>query len=299
MPALSPLSPTEERKASPALTKGSHARPALRRLAVMGGAYGNLPALAACFRHAREHGCEEIAFLGDATGCCGHSDEVVQMVRDRCSILVAGNHEQNAAAGSLDCGCNYSSAEDEHYGGLAHRYAMQSLSGENRAWLGTWPDLATLETAGGRLLLCHGSPAQTNEFLYASELRESRLEGWLTEHEAVALACTHTGLPWACAVGEGKVAVNCGAAGKPDHDHDAAVHYAILDYSSARWSAEIQRVEYEHLAWADQLDGEGVDDLFTIPLRNGVWTCGLLSMPAAERVLRPRSLARVEAAAHR
>ena len=43
-------------------------------------------------------------------------------------------------------------------------------------------------------------------------------------------------------------------------------------------------------AWADQLDVEGVDDLFTIPIRNGVWTCGILSMPPAERVLRPRPI---------
>jgi hypothetical protein len=34
-------------------------------------------------------------------------------------------------------------------GGLAHRYAMKSLSEPNRAWLGTWPDLGRLETTAG------------------------------------------------------------------------------------------------------------------------------------------------------
>ena len=66
------------------------------------------------------------------------------------------------------------------------------------------------------------------------------------------------------------------------------VHYATIDPHDLR--LEIQRVEYDHLGWADQLDLEGVDDLFTIPIRNGVWTCGILSMPPAERVLRPRPI---------
>lgn len=93
----------------------------IHRLAVMGGAYGNVPALEACIRHARSRGCDPLAFTGDATGCCGHSDETLEVIRQNFSILVAGNHEQQAAAGSEACGCNYASAEDERYGCLAHQ----------------------------------------------------------------------------------------------------------------------------------------------------------------------------------
>jgi hypothetical protein len=265
----------------------------IRRLAVMGGAYGNVPAFTACLQHAYSLDCDGFAFIGDATGCCGHSDEIVQLVRDHCPILVAGNLEQKAVAGSTECGCNYASAEDEYYGSLAHQYAMKSLSEENRAWLGTWPDLGKLETTAGTILLSHGSPAQTNEFLFESELDLARLERWLDEFEAVGFVCTHSGFPWIRRLSDGRFAVNCGVAGKPDHDHDAAVHYATIDLRDLQ--LQIQRVEYDHLAWVDQLDVEGVDDLFTIPIRNGVWTCGILSMPPTERVLRPRSLGWLDA----
>ena len=125
----------------------------IRRLAVMGGAYGNVPAFTACLQHARGLDCDGFAFIGDATGCCGHSDEIVQLVRDNFPILVAGNLEQGAAAGSTECGCNYASAEDEYYGGLAHQYAMKSLCERNRAWLGTWPDLGRVETTARMILL--------------------------------------------------------------------------------------------------------------------------------------------------
>lgn len=255
----------------------------------MGGAYGNMPAVEACVAHARQAGCDGLAFLGDSTGCCGHSDETLAIIRRSFSFLVAGNHEQKAAAGEEDCGCNYANAEDNHYGGMAHRWAMRSLSDENRRWLGAWPDLATIETTGGKLLLCHGSPAQTNEFLYESELDDTRLERWLDQYEAVGLVCTHSGFPWVRQLSGNRFAANCGVCGKPDHDHDAAVHYLTVElHAGGAPRVRIERVEYDHLAFAEQLDREGVDDVFTIPLRNGVWTCGLLSMPATERVLRPR-----------
>ena len=259
------------------------------RLAVMGGSYGNVPAFAACIEHAKKAECDGFAFIGDATGCCGHSDETIRLIRDSFPFLVAGNYEQKAAAREEDCGCNYTNDEDNHYGGIAHQWAMRSLSDENRAWLGTWPDLAVLETSAGKILLCHGSPAQTNEFLYESQLDDSRLECWLDQHGAVGFVCTHSGFPWIRQLPHGRFAINCGVCGKPDHDHDAAVHYATIELRSNELPVlNIERVEYDHLAWADQLDAEGVDDVFTIPVRNGVWTCGLLSMPATERVLRPR-----------
>ncbi len=279
-------------RAGPASRISAQSAPGMTRLAVMGGAYGSVPALLACLSHARQNGCDTFAFIGDATGCYGHSDEIVSLVRDQFSIRVAGNHEQQAAARSDSCGCNYASEEDEHYGALAHQYAMKSLSDANRAWLGTWPDLVVLETPAGKLLLCHGSPAQTNEFLYESQLDDQRLIGWLNQFGARGLICTHSGFPWLRALGEGRFAANCGVVGRADHDHDAAVHYASIEIQNGRFAAaNIERVEYDHLTYADQLYNEGVDDVFSTPVRNGVWTCGLRSAPPPERVMRARQIA--------
>jgi hypothetical protein len=75
------------------------------RLAAMGGAYGNLAALAACLDDAAGCGAQRLAFLGDAIGCCGHSEEIVAAIRARFDVLVAGNHEQQAAARTPGCGC--------------------------------------------------------------------------------------------------------------------------------------------------------------------------------------------------
>ena len=272
-PAVGPPKPVARRDAS-----------GLTRLAVMGGTYGNLPALHACLQNARQAGCDGFAFLGDSTGFCGHSDETIELIRRHFPFLVAGNYEQKAVAREEDCGCNYTDPADNCYGGLAHQWAMRSLSDANRAWLGTWPDLLRLETAAGPILLCHGSPAQTNEFLYGSQLDEARLEGWLDQFDAAGFVCTHSGFPWVRPLRGERFAANGGVVGKPDHDGDPAVHYAVVELRpGAAQEVQIARVEYDHAAWADQLDTEGVDEVFTASLRDGVWRCGLLSLPATER----------------
>ncbi len=206
------------------------------------------------------------------------------MIRQSCSILVAGNYEQKAAAREEDCGCNYADDEDNHYGSVAHRWAMRSLSDANRIWVSTWPDLALLETVGGPLLLCHGSPARTNEFLYESQLDDATLEGWLDQFGAVGLLCTHSGFPWTRHLPKLRFAANCGVCGKPDHDCDPAVHYATVELRLGTAPAvHIARVAYDHVRWANQLAGEGVDEIFTTSLRTGAWTCGLRSLPPEER----------------
>lgn len=255
------------------------------RLAAMGGAYGNVSALAACVRDARGLGAGHLAFLGDAIGCCGHSEEVLAAVRADFDLLVAGNHEQQAAQGSRSCGCGYASPEDEAVSCEAFQVATAELTEQSKAWLGTWPERAVVELPGGKVLLCHGSPGQTSEFLYEVELDDLRLEAWLDQFGVRGFVCTHSGLPFVRRLRGGRFAVNCGAVGKPDHDADTAVHYASIELASpsAAPQIEIRRVAYDHEAWAKRMEAAKIAPMFVEPVRTGVWTNGVSSLPLAER----------------
>ncbi len=268
-----------------------HSATTARRIAVMGGIYGNVPALEACLADARAQGAELFVCNGDMTGCCGHSDRTLELLRANFTIFVAGNHEQQSFAGAETCACNYANADDTTCGSVGHRYSLQSLSEENRAWLGTLPELATIETAAGHLLVCHGSPGQTNEFLYETELDEKPLAEWLDLAGARALICTHSGFPWLREVGDGRLAINAGVVGKPDHDGETAVHYALLSVSAGGFRVDLRRVEYDAIAWVAQITAEGVEPIFTEPLLTGVWTIGVASMPDALRSRQERVIA--------
>jgi diadenosine tetraphosphatase ApaH/serine/threonine PP2A family protein phosphatase len=250
----------------------------------MGGAYGNVAALESCLADAARMGADLRAFTGDSVGCCGHSDQVVAMIRERFDLFVAGNHEQQAVAGSKSCGCGYSSPEDEKIGCEAFELATAGLSDESRLFLATWPDEQIVELEGGCMLLCHGSPGYTSEFLYEAELDDLRLEAWLDRFEVRGFVCTHSGLPFVRRLAGGRFAVNCGVVGKPDHDGDPAVHYALIDLSAGLDPAiEIRRVTYDHEAWARTMERAGISPVFVEPVRTGVWTTGVASLPASER----------------
>lgn len=272
-----------------------------RRLAALGGSYGNVAALQACLDDARAQGAEGLAFLGDAVGCCGQSEEVLAVVRAHFDVLVAGNHEQQAAARADTCGCGYSSPDDEAVSCDAFRLATEALTDASRAWLATWPERAIVETEGGAVLLCHGSPGHTSEFLYEHELDDLRLEAWLDHFSVRGFVCTHSGLPWVRRLRGGRFAVNCGAVGKADHDGDPAVHYAWIDLPKVGdASIEIRRVPYDHEAQARRMERAGIAPVFVDPIRTGVWTTGVASLPPSERHrwLRASDAARVDAPRH-
>ncbi len=255
-----------------------------RRIAVMGGAYGNLSALEACLADAQAMQADTRAFLGDSIGCCGHSNEVVAMIRRGFDVFVAGNHEQQAVAGSTSCGCGYSSADDEKISCEAFEIAVAALSEESRQWLSTWPNHTIVELDGGSVLLCHGSPGYTSEFLYEAELDDLRLEAWLDHFGVQGLVCTHSGLPFVRVLRNGRFAVNCGVVGKPDHDGDPAVHYALIEVSKgSEPQIEIRRIEYDHERWAQTMEAAAIAPIFVEPIRTGVWTSGVASLPFSER----------------
>src|SRR4029453_16575139 len=82
----------------------------------------------------------------------------------------------------------------------------------------------------------------------------------------------------------GRFAVNCGVVGKADHDGDPSVHYALVDLPrNSEPGLEIRRVAYDHEAWARRMEEAGIAPIFVEPVRTGIWTTGIASLPASER----------------
>lgn len=241
------------------------------RMAVMGCIYGNVPAFTACLADARAQGCDAVLCAGDVLGFCGHADEILALVQRSCAVMIAGNHEREVVAGTGLCGCGFARAEDERLSCAASARQADGLKVEDLLILARWPEISVIDTAHGALLLCHGSPDRSNEFLSAEDT--ARMHQWLRETNAQVLACSHTGVPWLRALSDHRLAVNVGAVGKPDHDGDTAVHYAVIDMGKPP-AASIRRVSYDHVAWAAQLISEGVEPCVAGQLITGRWAWG-------------------------
>lgn len=125
----------------------------------------------------------------------------------------------------------------------------RKTSDEHRRWLGTLPPSRRVALGNWRLLLCHGSPRQVNEFLWETTTPNGLLERFCDDWGADVLVVTHTGIRWRRELPSGRHAVNGGAIGRPENDGAPDVWYALVTAGSAL-SVEFVPVRYDHEAIA-------------------------------------------------
>jgi predicted phosphodiesterase len=252
------------------------------RIALLGGVYSNHLALEAALADARRRGAEAVYCLGDLGGFGPHPDRVFPLLQAAGVHCVQGNYDLAIAAGAADCGCGYTDPRDNHFARLSYAYTVRNTSDEHRRWLGSLPPLRRLVLGGWRVLLCHGSPRQINEFLWDTATSNALLEKFHDDFAADVLCFTHTGLKWHRRLPSGRHAVNVGAVGRPENDGTADVWYTLLT-AEPDLSVEFVSVGYDHEALAREMTREGLPQEFIDTIRTGWWTCCLESMPAKER----------------
>ena len=255
----------------------------MKTAALFGGIYSNHLALREALRDARRRGAEEIYCLGDLGGFGPHPDRVFPLLAECGVKALQGNYDHSIGNGLDDCRCGYTDPRDNHYARLSYEYTLRNTSQANRCALASLPQAVRLTFAGRRVLLCHGSPRRTNEFLWESTTSDGFLERLLREHEADAVFATHTGLKWQRRLQGGRLFANVGVLGRPENDGAARVWYAILHAGPGEIEVEFVPVEYDHEALAREMREEKLPEEFVETVLTGWWTTCLEVLPAKER----------------
>ena len=254
-----------------------------RRVAVFGGVYSNAHALAATLDDARARGVEAVFCLGDVGGFGPHPDRAVAWLRRCGAVSIQGNYDAAVAGGAPDCGCGYTDPRDNHFARMSYRYTLAGTSTEHRRWLGALPASLRLRLGPLTAVLCHGSPRAVSEFLWESTTPDGMLAHMLDEARAEVLLCTHSGIKWHRALGDGRHAVNVGIIGRPANDGRTNVWYTVLTSSGGGLDVEFVPVAYDHEALAREMHAEGLPPEFVETVRTGWWTTCLEVLPAKER----------------
>lgn len=218
-------------------------RPSPRLTCVLADVHGNLPALEATLKAARELGADSYLFLGDAVGYGPHPAECVARLAELPNAsFVRGNHDHAVGTGRLEVGMN----------GLARRCAEWTISVLEPAeleWLGTLP----VELATEQWIAVHGAPRDPKKFLaYVYELTYEDNLRYLRQREVPVCFYGHTHVqlvhlelpsgptkltkPERCDLGVGGAKlINPGSVGQP-RDGDPRAAFALWDRASQRVS---------------------------------------------------------------
>jgi predicted phosphodiesterase len=125
----------------------------MRRIGVISDVHGDLSALQAVLADAERVGCEEIWCLGDTFTGAGAVD-CFELVRERCSQILFGNHEEMV----LSVGLHPQEPPPSPDSPIGLACDQLSKRDDLRRMLTELRPLETLEAPGGPIVLAHGSP---------------------------------------------------------------------------------------------------------------------------------------------
>ena len=237
------------------------------RVAVLSDIHGNLNALEAVLGAAS---VDEVWCLGDVVGYGARPNECCELVRERASVCLAGNHDL-VVVGTLGI------EEFSHDAADAAAWARTQLTEENRAWLAGLPSM----TERDGTLLAHASPRDPVwEYVLSNDVALASLEA--TEAPLVLVGHSHVALDLGLVDGEltGGLAaagleldldaarwlLNPGSVGQP-RDGDPRAAWLLLDFEARR--ATYERVDYDVAGTQAEIRAAGLPELLAARLESG------------------------------
>ena len=256
----------------------------MARIACFGGIYNNYLALETAIRDAQNRGVDALFCLGDLGAFGPYPDRVFPLLYDHDIQCIQGNYDHSIGHELDDCRCGYTDPRDNYFAALSYEYTQSRTSAANRSFLRDLPAAIRLDLAGKRTLLCHGSPRQTNEFLWESTSPTHFLEHLADEYDADVILATHTGIKWHRCLAGNRDFVNVGVLGRPENDGHTNVWYTLIENRpNGTLSVEFVPIEYDYQRLAKEMQQEGIPSEFIETVRTGWWTTCLEVLPSKER----------------
>lgn len=255
-------------------------------IALCGGPYSNFAAVQAFLEETS--GLTHRFCLGDMGGFGPDPNRTLELLRAAQVACLQGNYDHAVGHGLRDCGCGYSDPRDQQFAQISYDYTYAHTADHHRQWLQQLPEQLVLEWCDRKILLCHGSPSQVNEFVWESETPDERIEALLDQHQVDGICATHTGLPWVRTVAGGRFWFNVGVLGRPAHEGRPQVYYGLLHHRQGQLVPELVPLSYDVAAVTAAMAAAGLPQEFIESLEQGVWTTCAEILPAAEKSVRRR-----------
>ncbi|MGI9038199.1 MAG: metallophosphoesterase family protein [Gemmatimonadota bacterium] len=213
------------------------------KVALLGDIHGNLPALRAVLDEAREEGIERLLVTGDIVGYYFWPRACLEALSAWQAEIVRGNHEDMLREAQADP--RRADAIREKFGSGID-IALHELDEDQLRLIDAWPRTLPARVAGRSLLVCHGSPEDTNEYVYPDASPDQLAR--MVVPGATVVAFGHTHHPMVREL-EGCTLANPGSVGQPRNRQSGAC-WATYDGSTD--SIDLRVTNYDALSVAEE-----------------------------------------------
>ena len=256
----------------------------LKKVALFGGVYSNYIALREVIDDAKEKNVDAIFCLGDLGAFGPNPDKVFPPLIENNIRVVQGNYDNSIGNNLDDCQCGYTDPRDNYFAKLSYDYTFKNTSESYKKWMKELPAEIKFELGKYKVLLCHGSPRQMNEFLWETTTPTHFLEKLCGENNADIICVTHTGIHWNRKLSEGKYFINVGVIGRPENDGNKFVGYTLLEIIDDKIIPNYITVEYDYNKLTGEMRREKLPEQFIETILTGWWTTCLEVLPVKERI---------------
>ena len=252
------------------------------RVLVGGGAYGNIQALEAFDRLARDMGIAagHVIHNGDIAAYCADAEACCDLAGSRGWHAIKGNVEARLAQGAADCACGF--ATGGACDALAARWYAhidRTLGPGHRRWMAGLPDHLRFTLAGRTFTVVHGAPRQMNRFMFAS-LAQTGFAAELDAAGSDAVIAGHTGIAFTRLI-DRRAWINSGAIGMPANDGTRRVWALLLEPAGNAVTLRHLAFDYDSRTAAARLRAVGLPEGYAVALETGLWP-SLDVLPPAE-----------------
>lgn len=242
----------------------------MTRLAMFSDVHANLQAMEVVKTSIQADSFDGVYCLGDLGGYASQPNEVQELIQSMGCLTTMGNYDEGVGFNRADCGCHYIKPFDIEMSNISFLWTREHTSESNKEKLRELPREIRLNVEGHRVLLCHGSPRSTTEYLF-----ENRSDGFLRQFtpggkddaHADVIVYGHTHVPYHRVV-DGVHFINTGSVGRPK-DGDPRAGYCVLTIDGLTVNTKQVRVQYDVELAARRLQHAGLPAYFAEYLRSG------------------------------
>lgn len=236
--------------------------------AIISDVHANLQAVEACFKRIDEIKPDCIICLGDLVDYCGEPNEVIEIIRSRCNVVVIGNHDE----------AQFNYLLSKGFSENARISSEHTRTVINPVYIDYFKTLSLTRSEEG-LLFVHSSPALPQKYKYILTeeqaalnfasfgericfIGHSHIPVIYEEYENSAYKVNHTSLR-----SDRRYIINVGSVGQP-RDNDRKLCFGVFDSDKFRFRYE--RIEYDIRSAAVKIINEGLPALLSERLYKGV-----------------------------
>lgn len=191
--------------------------------AVLGDVHGNYLALLKVLEEVRMEGIEYLLVLGDIVGYYYHPDMVFDEVTNWSYEMIQGNHE--SMFGEIYYGDEKMKNWYKKTYGSGIDCALDTLSADECTYLSELPAKKEIIIENRKILLCHGSPWDQDEYIYPDSSEEKLLRCAAEKFDVVIMGHTH--YPMEKRINS-TILLNPGSVGQP-RNYIPGADWAILN----------------------------------------------------------------------